>query len=39
MDVLGLYGGPVRPPLMPLTKEIRDRVEAILREGGIEKIK
>jgi len=38
MDVLGLYGGPVRPPLMPLNKEIRDRVEAILREGGIEKI-
>lgn len=35
MDFLGLYGGPVRPPLMPLPEETRKQLKAILSEGGI----
>jgi 4-hydroxy-2-oxoglutarate aldolase len=35
MDFLGLYGGPVRPPLMPLPEETRKLLETILTEGGI----
>ncbi len=35
MDILGLYGGPVRLPLLPLPKEDRQILEAILGEAGI----
>lgn len=38
MDILGLYGGPVRLPLLPLTDEMKRQLEAILSEGGIKKI-
>jgi len=31
MDVVGLYGGPVRPPLAPLTPADRERVSALVR--------
>jgi 4-hydroxy-2-oxoglutarate aldolase len=35
MDFLGLYGGPVRPPLMPLPEETRKLLKTILTESGI----
>jgi 4-hydroxy-2-oxoglutarate aldolase len=31
MDAVGLYGGPVRPPLAPLTAADRERVGALVR--------
>jgi 4-hydroxy-2-oxoglutarate aldolase len=31
MDAAGLYGGPVRPPLAPLSDRDRDRVHALVR--------
>jgi len=31
MDAVGLYGGPVRPPLAPLTPADRERVSALVR--------
>jgi 4-hydroxy-2-oxoglutarate aldolase len=37
MDMLGMYGGPVRPPLMPVTDDIHRQLETILKEGGIKK--
>jgi 4-hydroxy-2-oxoglutarate aldolase len=37
LDFLGMHGGPVRPPLLPLSDEIRHQLEAILVEGGIKK--
>lgn len=37
MDFLGLYGGPVRPPLLPLPEETRRQLKAVLVEGGVEK--
>ncbi|MCP5106483.1 MAG: dihydrodipicolinate synthase family protein [bacterium] len=30
MDMLGMYGGPVRPPLLPISPETREQLEAIL---------
>jgi len=35
MDILGMYGGPVRQPLLPLPDETRKLLETILAEGGI----
>jgi len=35
MDMLGLYGGPVRPPLLPLPEESRRELRTILVRGGI----
>jgi 4-hydroxy-2-oxoglutarate aldolase len=31
MDAVGLYGGPVRPPLTPLAADDRERVSALVR--------
>jgi 4-hydroxy-2-oxoglutarate aldolase len=35
MDLVGLVGGPVRPPLMDLGSAERDVVAALLREAGL----
>ncbi len=35
MDLLGYYGGPPRPPLMPVSEQVRDNIGAILRQGGL----
>ena len=35
MDMLGLYGGSVRPPLLPFPEELRCELRAILVRGGI----
>jgi len=35
MDMLGLYGGPVRSPLLSLSEDMRRELRAILVEGGI----
>jgi 4-hydroxy-2-oxoglutarate aldolase len=35
LDYLGYYGGPVRPPLLPLTNPEREILENILTEGGL----
>ena len=35
MDMLGLYGGPVREPLLPLAGELREKLRAILIEGSV----
>jgi 4-hydroxy-2-oxoglutarate aldolase len=35
MDMLGYYGGPVRPPLLDLDKNARQTLREILKEGGI----
>jgi 4-hydroxy-2-oxoglutarate aldolase len=35
MDLLGMYGGPVRSPLLPLDKAARDEVAGILTEAGL----
>jgi len=37
MDYLGLYGGPVREPLLPLTENEKEKLFIILRECGIKK--
>lgn len=34
MDVLGLYGGPCRPPRLPLTKDVADRIIADTRQAA-----
>jgi 4-hydroxy-2-oxoglutarate aldolase len=31
MDAVGLYGGPVRPPLAPVTADDRERISALVR--------
>ena len=31
MDAVGLYGGPVRPPLAPITADDRERISALVR--------
>jgi 4-hydroxy-2-oxoglutarate aldolase len=36
MDLLGLYGGPVRPPLLPISPDILKKLKDILRRGGID---
>jgi len=35
LDRIGMYGGPVRPPLLPLDEEQEETLDKILREGGI----
>jgi 4-hydroxy-2-oxoglutarate aldolase len=35
MELLGYYGGPVRPPLLDLSDDERRRLTEILAEGGI----
>jgi 4-hydroxy-2-oxoglutarate aldolase len=35
MDMLGYYGGPVRPPLLDLNAEEGRRLKTVLEEGGI----
>ena len=35
MDLIGMYGGLVRPPLLPLEQREKDEVERILRVAGI----
>jgi len=35
LDMLGLYGGPVRPPLLPLSEETRRELRTILVKGGV----
>jgi 4-hydroxy-2-oxoglutarate aldolase len=35
MDMLGYYGGPVRSPLLGLSKEERKTLRGILEEGGV----
>jgi len=35
MDMLGLYGGPVRPPLLPLSAELKTQLENGLVAGDI----
>lgn len=35
MDMLGMYGGPPRAPLLPLSEETRQELRAMLVEGGI----
>lgn len=35
MDILGLYGGPVRLPLQALEDDVRQQLEAILMKGGL----
>lgn len=37
MDYLGLYGGPARRPLLPLTDEVRRQLTGLITESGIEK--
>lgn len=34
MDVLGLYGGPCRPPRLPLAKEVADQIIADTKEAA-----
>ena len=34
MDVLGLYGGPCRPPRLPLPKDVADRIVADTEEAA-----
>jgi 4-hydroxy-2-oxoglutarate aldolase len=35
MDMMGLYGGPVRLPLLPIDDDTRKQLEAVIMEGGI----
>jgi hypothetical protein len=35
MDLVGLAGGPVRPPLADLGPAERGRIATLLREGGV----
>jgi len=35
LDTLGMYGGPVRPPLLPLSNETKQKLRVILRRAGI----
>jgi 4-hydroxy-2-oxoglutarate aldolase len=35
MDMLGFYGGPVRSPLLPLSDDLKEELQAILLKGGI----
>jgi len=35
MDLIGMYGGPVRSPLLLLGQQEKDELERILREAGI----
>ena len=35
LDLIGMYGGPVRPPLLPLGKKQKTALEKIMKEAGI----
>jgi 4-hydroxy-2-oxoglutarate aldolase len=35
LDLIGLYGGPVRPPLYPLDNDQKKEVESVLKRAGI----
>lgn len=35
MDMLGLYGGPVRSPLLPLSEEDRSELQRVLAKAGV----
>jgi 4-hydroxy-2-oxoglutarate aldolase len=35
MDMLGLYGGPVRPPLLPIDEDTKEELRSILIEGEV----
>lgn len=35
MDLIGMYGGPVRPPLLPLEQQQKDELKRILRKAGV----
>jgi 4-hydroxy-2-oxoglutarate aldolase len=35
LDLMGMYGGPVRSPLLPLDRSDREVLESILRDGGV----
>ncbi|MEA3239384.1 MAG: dihydrodipicolinate synthase family protein [Candidatus Bipolaricaulota bacterium] len=35
LDMLGMYGGPVRPPLLPLSSEKKQQLHDILHRAGI----
>ncbi|MDZ7412536.1 MAG: dihydrodipicolinate synthase family protein [candidate division KSB1 bacterium] len=35
MDMIGLYGGPVRPPLLPLNQEQVAELRLLLQESGV----
>ena len=35
LDLIGMYGGAVRPPLLPLGKEQKATLEKIMKEAGI----
>lgn len=37
MDILGIYGGPVRLPLLPVSDEIRKQLNSLLFQSGIKK--
>ena len=39
MDMLGLYGGPVRMPLLPISEEIKRELRTIIQRSGIIKLK
>jgi 4-hydroxy-2-oxoglutarate aldolase len=38
MDYLGLQGGPTRPPLQPLTTDIKEKLYQILKQGNLNPI-
>jgi len=35
LDMLGMYGGPARPPLLPLSNETKQELRVILSQAGI----
>ncbi len=35
LDMLGMYGGPARSPLLPLSSEKKDKLRVILNQSGI----
>ncbi len=35
VDLIGMYGGPVRPPLLPLEPQQKDEVRIILEKAGL----
>ncbi len=38
MDILGLYGGPARSPLLPLEESVKGKLHRLLEESGIKSI-
>jgi 4-hydroxy-2-oxoglutarate aldolase len=35
LDLIGMYGGPVRPPLLPLEEQQKNELKVILRDAGV----